>query len=307
MPFRDVPDLRLNDLRALGLVLNERNLTRAAELLDTTQPAISKLLARLRSHFGDPLVIRNGSGIQLTPRAAEMVEPLHKLLLTSDELCAATPVFDPRRSERTFKLLVTDVGTVVFLPSLLTRVGNAGTRLALRAVPLDAKHFESKLESGEADLAIGAFPGAPRGLRRQRLYLANYVSVARSDHPKKSKLHTSAGFRSTQHIVVMGSDVGHGSQRAAQHALEDEIAPDRVLLRLPSFIAAAIVASRTDAVATVPENLSKVLADSLGLSVFRPPIPLPRYEIAQFWHERFQRDPGHKWFRTVTFDLFAKS
>ena len=172
MPFRDDSDLRLHDLRTLSVVLRERNLTRAAELLDTTQPAISKILARLRAHFGDPLVIRNGQAMQLTPRAVEMIEPLRNLLVASDGLCAATPAFDPRTSERAFKLLVTDVGTIVFLPPLLTRLASDGGRLTLRAVPLDSRHFEAKLESGEADLALGAFPGAPRGLRRQRSILA---------------------------------------------------------------------------------------------------------------------------------------
>jgi DNA-binding transcriptional LysR family regulator len=116
MASRDTSDLRLHDLRTLSVVLRERNLTRAAELLDTTQPSISKTLARLRDHFGDPLVIRNGRAMQLTPRAAEMTEQLRSLLVASDGLCAATPAFDPRTSERTFRLLVTDVGTIVFLP-----------------------------------------------------------------------------------------------------------------------------------------------------------------------------------------------
>jgi DNA-binding transcriptional LysR family regulator len=307
MPSRDSADLRLKDLRTLSVVLRERNLTRAAELLDTTQPSISKSLSRLRGHFGDPLVIRNGAAMQLTPRAAAMTEPLRQLLATSDGLCAATPAFDPRTTERAFTLLVTDVGTMVFLPPLLTRIAGEGGRLTLRAVPLDSRHFEAKLESGEADLALGAFPGAPRGLRRQRLYFASYVSVARQDHPKLAKLRTPAGFRAAHHIIVMASDVGHAAQHAAQHALETEIAPERVLLRLPSFIAAAIIASRTDGIATVPEHVATHLAEQLGLAIFRPSIPLPPFEIAQYWHERSHRDPGHRWLRTVSFDLFAKS
>lgn len=307
MPRRDDSDLRLHDLRTLSVILRERNLTRAAELLDSTQPAISKILARLRAHFGDPLVIRDGHGMQLTPRAIEMTQPLRSLLDASDGLCAATPSFDPSTSDRIFKLLVTDVGTIVFLPPLLTRVASEGGRLSLRAVPLDSRHFDSKLESGEADLALGAFPGAPRGLRRQRLFFTSYVSVVRRDHPKLTRLHTLAGFRAAHHIIVMASDVGHAAHHVAQHALEAEIAPDRVLLRLPSFIAAAIVASRTDGIATVPENVAMQLAEPLGLATFRPSIPLPQYEIAQYWHERSHRDPGHLWLRKACFDLFAKS
>jgi DNA-binding transcriptional LysR family regulator len=307
MPFRDDSDLRLHDLRTLSVVLRERNLTRVAELLDTTQPAISKILARLRTHFGDPLVIRNGQAMQLTPRAVEMIEPLRYLLVASDGLCAVTPAFDPRTSERAFRLLVTDVGTIVFLPPLLTRLASDGGRLTLRAVPLDSRHFEAKLESGEADLALGAFPGAPRGLRRQRLYFSGYLSLARRDHPKLARLRTAAGFRAAHHIIVMASDLGHAAHHMAQHALEAEIPPERVLLRLSSFIAAAIVASRTDGVATVPENVAMHLAEQLGLATFRPSIPLPQFEIAQYWHERCHLDPGHQWLRAAAFNLFAKS
>jgi DNA-binding transcriptional LysR family regulator len=307
MPSRDAIDLRLRDLRTLSVLLRERNLTRAAELLDTTQPSISKILARLRDHFGDPLVIRNGHAMQLTPRAVAMTEPLRNLLAASDGLCAATPAFEPRTTERVFKLLVTDVGTIVFLPPLLTRIAGEGGRLGLRAVPLDSRHFESKLESGEADLALGAFPGAPRGLRRQRLYFSSYLSVARRNHPMLAKLRTSAGFRAAHHIVVMASDVGHAAHHVVQHGLEAEIAPERVLLRLSSFIAATIVASRTDGIATVPENVAMHLAEQLRLATFRPPIPLPPIEIAQYWHERCHRDPGHRWLRTLSFDLFAKT
>src|SRR5579871_4758088 len=107
MPIGDARDIRLKDLRTLSVLLRERNLTRAAELLDTTQPSISKALARLRLHFGDPLVIRDGHAMRLTPRAVTMAEPLRNLLAASEGL-SATPAFDPATSERAFTLLVTD-------------------------------------------------------------------------------------------------------------------------------------------------------------------------------------------------------
>jgi DNA-binding transcriptional LysR family regulator len=300
-------DLRLRDLRVLSVVLQEHNLTRAAEVLDTTQPSISKVLARLRGHFGDPLFIRNGNAMHPTPRAIEIAGPLRGLLAASDSLSISQPSFDAENSHRVFRLLVTDVGMIVFLPPLMSRMASEGPKLSLHAVPLDSRHFESKLETGEADLALGAFPKAPRGLRRQRLYSSSWLSVARKDHPRAATLRTRAGFRSARHIIVMASDTGHASHQMAQQALEAEIAPDSVLLRLSSFNAAAIVASRTDGIATVPANVASLFAEQLGLMTFRPPIPLPAVEIAQYWHERYHRDPGHRWLRSVSFNLFAKS
>jgi DNA-binding transcriptional LysR family regulator len=300
-------DLRLGDLRVLGVVLREHNLTRAAEVLDTTQPSISKVLARLRGHFGDPLFVRNGNAMRPTARALEIAEPLRGLLLATDSLRVSASSFDARSSDRAFKLLLTDVGMIVFLPPLVSRMATEGPKLSLHAVPLDSRHFGSKLESGEADLAVGAFPKAPRDLRRQRLYFSGYLGVARKDHPKAATLHTRSGFRAARHIIVTASETGHAAHQIVQQALEAEIAPDRVLLRLPSFNAAAIVASQSDGVAIIPANVATRLAEHLGLAVFRPPMPLPPIEIAQYWHERYHRDPGHRWLRSVSFDLFAKS
>jgi DNA-binding transcriptional LysR family regulator len=204
-------------------------------------------------------------------------------------------------------VLVSDVGTILFLPPLVTRIAGEGSRLSLRAVPLDSRHFELKLESGEADLALGAFPGAPRALKHQRLYFSNYLSVARRDHPKRTRLGNPSQFRAANHILVTASDVGHGAHHIAQQVLESEIPPERVLFRLPSFIVAAIVASRTDSVATLPARAAIFLAEHLNLITFAPAVALPSFEIAQYWHERYHRDPGHRWFRTASFDLFAKS
>lgn len=299
--------LRLGDLKVLSVVLREHNLTRAAEVLDTTQPSISKVLARLRDHFADPLFIRNGNAMRPTSRALEIAEPLRGLLLATDSLRISQRSFDAPSSDRVFKLLVTDVGMIVFLPPLMSRMAREGPKLSLHAVPFDSRHFALKLESGEADLALGAFPKAPRDLRRQRLYFSGYLSVARKNHPRAATLHNRSGFRSARHIIVMASDTGHAAHQMVQHALEAEIAPESVLLRLSSFNAAAIVASRTDGVATIPANVATLFAEHLALATFRPPMPLPPIEIAQYWHERYHRDPGHRWLRSVSFELFARS
>jgi DNA-binding transcriptional LysR family regulator len=173
-------------------------------------------------------------------------------------------------------------------------------------VPLDSRHFDLKLEGGEADLALGAFPDAPPGLRRQRLYADGYVGVARRGHPARGALATAAGFAAARHVIVAASETGHEAHRMAQHAVEAAVAPDAVLLRVPSFIAAAHIAAHGDGVATIPAKLAQALAGPLGLAVFRPPVPLPPIAIAQFWPERQHRDPGHRWLRAACFALFGR-
>jgi DNA-binding transcriptional LysR family regulator len=298
--------VQLRDLRILEVVLGELSLTRAAERLATSQPTISKVLARLRGQFHDPLLVRDGQAMRPTPRAQELVAPLRALLAAADGIRRPPHGgFDPATSQRRFRLVVTDVGMIRFLPPLTARLAAAGPGLTLEAVPLDARHFELKLAAGDADLALGAFPYAPRGLRRQPLYIDKYVCIARRAHPELRRLRTPAGFLRARHILVTASDTGHGAHEEAQRALEAVIAPDTVLIRLPSFVAAAAVVSRSDGVAIVPANLAHALT-GLGLAAFRPPIATPPIAVAQYWHERDQRDPGHRWLRAACFALFGR-
>jgi DNA-binding transcriptional LysR family regulator len=179
-------ELNLRELRILHALLRERSITRTAELLATTQPGISKVLRHLRAQFGDPLFVRNGHAMQPTAKALEIADQVRMLLGVADGLRASAAVFDPVRSDRTFSLLLTDVGMIRFLPPLIAQVAAIAPRVNIRAMPLDSRQFELKLEAGEADLALGAFPKAPRHLRRQRLYFDGYVTVVRKGHPKIS-------------------------------------------------------------------------------------------------------------------------
>jgi len=126
-------DLRLRDFKVLSVLLRERSLTRTAEALDTTQPSISKVLARLRIHFRDPLFIRTGQAMNPTPKAMEISVPIHSLLVTANMLRTPTPSFDPRTSDRMFKVLTADTGFALILPRLLSMMAKEGPRLTLAA------------------------------------------------------------------------------------------------------------------------------------------------------------------------------
>ena len=298
-------ELNLRELRILNALLHERSITRTAELLATTQPAISKVLRHLRAQFGDPLFVRNGHAMQPTVKAVEIADQLRTLLHAADSLRASVTAFDAAQSDRTFSLLLTDVGMIRFLPPLIAHVAAIAPRINIRAMPLDSRQFELKLEAGEADLALGAFPKAPRHLRRQRLYFDGYVTVVRNGHPRISTARSRACFLAQRHILVTASETGHGAHATAQRVLASQIPPANIMLRVPSFIAGAIVAAETDGLATLPANLARRLARPLGLAVLETPITLPRIEITQYWHERYHRDAAHRWFRSVTSELFG--
>jgi DNA-binding transcriptional LysR family regulator len=298
-------ELNLRELRILNALLHERSITRTAQLLATTQPGISKVLRHLRTQFADPLFVRNGHAMQPTAKALEITDQLRALLGAADSLRAAVTAFDPVQSDRTFSLLLTDVGMIRFLPPLIARVGAIAPRVSIRAMPLDSRQFELKLEAGEADLALGAFPKAARHLRRQRLFFDGYVTVVRDGHPRIAALRSRTGFLAERHILVTASETGHAAHVTVQRVMASQISPSNVMLQVPSFIAGAIVAAETDGLMTLPANLAKRLAKPLGLIAFETPITLPRIEISQYWHERVHRDAAHRWLRTVTFDLFG--
>ena len=128
----------------------------------------------------------------------------------------------------------------------------------------------------------------------------------RRDHPERRRLGTLAGFRSARHIVVTASETGHTAHQVAQEAIEAAVAPTASLLRLPSFIAAALVAAETDGVATMPAKFAVTVEGAAATGDVRPPVAMPPIHVAQYWHERYHHDPGHRWLRETCFDLFAR-
>lgn len=298
-------DVSLRHLRVLTLLLEVGSLTRAAEILNTTQPTISKILTKLRAHFGDPLFVRVGLAMHPTPKAVGLAQPLKELLTHSAAMRASAASFDPRTSTREFSIIVTEVGMIQMIPPIIAHLEREGRGLRLKAVPLDSRQVEARLEAGEADLALGAFPGMAPNTRRQRLYTDQYVSVARRTHPQLQKLHRADCFVGERHIVVTSSHTGHAAHRMLEQVLNSRLDSDRAHVRVPSFVTSAFIASCTDAVGTLPARLAEPLAERLGLVVFPTPLPLPRIDIGQFWHERVHHDQGHRWFRAAIYALFG--
>ncbi len=296
-------DVSLRQLKVLSLLLEVGSLTRAAQILDVSQPTVSKILARLRAHFGDPLLVRVGAAMSPTPKALELTQPLRALLTASDTLRASTQSFDPKTSPREFTILLNEIGMIQFIPPLIRRLEAAGSGLSLRAIPLDPRPIGPRLEAGEADLALGFLPEAAQTLRRQHLYDDGYLSAVRGDHPRLKAVATAKGFWSERHVMMTTVNAGHAANRALGDILSARLKPEQVQVRLPSFMIGAHVAAVTDAVATLPARLALALAPGLGLSLFEPPFEIEPIQIDQFWHERVQHDEGHRWLRSLIFQM----
>lgn len=297
-------ELDLRHLRVFEVLLRERNLTRAAAVLDANQPAISKTLASLRLYFADPLFIRVGHRMEPTAKALELESSIRGLLDEVTMLRTRHRPFDPLTSSRTFSFSVVDAGIIRLLPPLIRLLHEQAPKVLLRVVPFDVERLESSLESGYLDFAMGSFPSLTKRIRRQVLWPVTYVSIARKDHPRLPPKPTLKAFAAEKHILV--SAAGGHAHHLAERAIEQVIPADHITCRVPTFVTAAFLASQTDAVVTVPQTMAAALAAPLKLRLFVPPMKMPRIEVSQYWHERFHREPGNQWIREVFASLFAE-
>jgi DNA-binding transcriptional LysR family regulator len=303
IPSSYAGDLDLPHLRVFDVLLRERSLTKASRVLGVTQPALSKTLARLRRHFNDPLFVRVSLRMEPTAKALTLAEPIRTVLENMRALRAEHVPFDPKTSNRMFTFCVVDAGVIKLLPPLVNLLLDEAPRVRLSAVQFDADHLDSWLETGTIDFAMGSFAHLTKGIRRQPLWIEHYVSVVKKGHPRLGITPSLKEFIAEKHVLISTFGTGHG-HRLAERSVEAAIPPDNIICRVPIFLAASIIAKHTDAVATLPASIASVLAKELDLEVITPPIKLPRIEISQYWHDRFHREPGNQWIRSIFTRLF---
>ncbi len=297
-------EIDLRQLRAFEVLLRERNLTQASVVLGLSQPALSKTLARLRRYFADPLFVRAGNRMEPTAKARELEPSVRSLLDSVTMLRAHHRPFDPHTAARTFSFSVVDSGMLRLLPRLLPHLELVAPGVRLRVVPPDVDGLEASLEAGHLDFAMGSFAALSKRIRRQSLWSVTYASVARRGHPRIATRPSAAAFAAERHIVVSTLGTGHAHQQA-ERALERAIPAENIVCRVPTFMTAGFIAGRTDAIATIPATVADELADGFGLCAFPTPVKMPRLDVSQYWHERFHRDPGNQWIRSVFASLFA--
>lgn len=296
----------LRHLQVLEAVIREGNLTRAAEALGVTQPALSKTLKTLRDHFSDPLLVRIGNRMEPTPLALEIAPAVSEILDRVRSLNAAHRAFDPAVSSRVFSFCVVDSGLVRLVPTLVDYLHTHAPRVRLNVHPVDVDRLEAWLESGQLDFAMGSYPSLSKHIRRQRLWSVDYVSLVRKEHPRAHRRMTAKALARERHVLVSALGTGHAHQQL-ERLIEAAVPEEQIVCRVPSFVSAAVIASRSDAVVTVPSSIATGLAAQLDLMPVRPGIRLPRIDVSQYWHERFHREAGSRWIRQVFVELFAQS
>ncbi len=289
-------DFDLNLMRVFLTVLHERSVTRAAQRLNLTQPAVSYALARLRERFGDPLFVRTATGMQPTPVAFALADPIERGMNSFAEAVSLRQQFDPATSTRRFRLSMSDIGEMVFLPPLMERVHALAPRLQIEVLEVALEHLPHALKDGEVDLAIGNLAGLGRHTCHADLFSERYACMGRRGHPVLSAGLTRSQFKRLDHILV--------ASRASAHRLLDDVLGEAGLhrqpyLTLPHFSAAAEIVRRTDLTVTLPYRAAIWFNRDNAFDIRPLPITLPPLCVTVHWHARFESDPGTMWLRRL--------
>lgn len=298
----NITSVNLNLFVAFDALLAERNVTRAARRLGLTQSAVSNALRQLRVVFDDPLFLRRSAGVEPTPRALALAEPVRRGLAAFGAALAPA-VFDPRSAERTFVLAASDYVELVLLPPLLERLSREAPKIRLEVIPWGLHEVPPSLARGEVDLMLGYYGKIPPGHRERALFSEEYVGIVRRRHPSVSAKPSLKAWISVPHVLVSQKP---GSTTGVDRALAARGLRREVGVRVSHFAIVPSIVARTDYVASLSRRIAVPYAKALGLVTFRPPIALPKSTVGQVWHERLDADPGHAWLRACVAEVSAR-
>jgi len=295
----NLASIDLNRLLVLHAVISERSVTRAAATLHVTPSAVSNALARLRATFDDPLLVRSGRGLVLTPRAAGLAPQL------ADAVSAMARVversnFEPERTTRTFVLACSDAEQISEVPRIAAAFSRKLPNASLRVMSVDQLEARGGLAAGGADAAIAPASAPVRDVHSSDLYQEAGVLVVRKGHPHVRGRMSKEQFNALRHIDILlalgGPGIGHRivEEFFASHGLHRDIA-----ISVPSFAAAAAIAAQTDWVAGMPRRMAAVFLRQMPLVTVKMPLPSLSFRIQLVWHERTDGDAGARFFRSL--------
>jgi DNA-binding transcriptional LysR family regulator len=299
-----VSSIDLNLLIALAALLEERNLTRAGEKTNMSQPAMSGALARLRRHFDDELLVRDGRQYQLTPLAQRLLPDVRDALHQIERTLAARPEFDPATSTRTFSLVMSDYTVTVLVDPLLRRVQELAPGIGLTVNPIPPDMQENERGLLQHDLMIAplgfTFPGESEEIFRDR-----YVCLVDPGNPSLAGGTLSlADFGELPHAVATFGQREILNQ--AELALVALGVPRHIQVTTEGWLPLPFVVAGTNLAAVVPERLARRVASTAGVTVCEPPFGTIELIEALWWHPTRGGDQALRWLRSTVAEVAAQ-
>jgi DNA-binding transcriptional LysR family regulator len=290
----NLASLDLNLLVALDALLLEANVSRAAMRIGLSQPAASHALQRLRDMLSDPLLVRVGARMELTPRALALRGPLAQALDQVRGLFVSD-AFDAMRSERQFRLMMPDLAVELLMPPLMKKLDAAAPGVRIDVVPWRGPAIFTAEFARTIDLVI-SIGDAFKGFHRQLLYTDSDALAVRRGHPVGAKLKRREAFLNARHVAVV---IRGQSEDLIDIWLRAKGIERGIALVVPGYIEALHIVARTDLVAFVPNRLIAALARPLSLMRVAPPLDPGIDEQFMFTPTRAQFDPGSIWLRKL--------
>jgi DNA-binding transcriptional LysR family regulator len=284
----------LNLLVVLDAIYTEGGITRAAEKLHLTQPAISHSLGRLRELFRDALFVREGRAMVPTPLARNLIEPVRRALRSLEVTLNELERFDPASTRRRFTVAVRDVFEATVLPPLLQQVARAAPSVDVAAVQVERRDLESELAAGTLDCALDVLLPMSEQVRRRRITVDQHLVVARRSHPAVRRGLTLATYLKQHHVLVSSRRSGPGLEDVE---LSRQGLSRRIRLRCQHYFAACRVVSQTDLVLTMPGSYARIANRQFGNRILPLPFAMPPLDAYLYWHANVDREPANRWLR----------
>ena len=299
----DLRQIDLNLLVVFNQLLVDRSVSLTADKLGLSQPAVSNALKRLRDLLKDDLFVRTSRGMEPTPYAMHLVEPVGYALGMLQSALSQRDSFDPATSERTFTLAITDIGEIYFMPTLMATLSRVAPHIKISTLRHQEGHLSDDMASGNVDLAIGLLPSLTTGFFQRRLFKQRYVCMFRQGHPQANNPITLAQYKSLPHVGIVSANTGHGE-------LDDWLTKKgierHVQLQVPHFVAVGHILHSSDLIATVPERFAQKCEKPFQLETSPLPFKLPDIAIHLFWHAKYNREPANMWLRQQMVSLFSE-
>lgn len=286
----------LNLLPVFTVLMEERNVTRAAERLGITQPALSNALNRLREMLRDPLFIRERYGMQPTQKAEELAPVIIAALASLDGVILGQQDFDPAKANQLITLAPNSYVEFVLVPALVAKLRERAPGIRLRFTPYGSDLVETGVVSGMTAMALGRISDPPDNLIVQHLTDDGLACIVRVDHPLIGEKITKRQYEQLKHVNVLPP----GRLRAGLfQALQRTGLKREVVVSVTNFLAVPEVVAVTDYCATLPRLICRHLARDARLKVLPAPVDLGTFPMEMAWHARYRNDPAHRWLRAL--------
>ena len=290
----------LNLLTVFDVLLEEQNVTRSAERLAMSQPAVSHALSRLRKQLDDPILIKSGDKMKVSPRAHKIHAETHEALRRIEQAISPQSSFDPVTSRRQFNIASTDHVEPLILPRLLSHIEEHAPDIELNIHHLADNLPLEDLEKGDIDIAIARSVRTPKRFESQFLLEEGYLCAVAGDHPLAATDLTMETYMDLDHIVVAPAKYRNQTNKKLFEGLGRT---PRVVANMQHFLSALHATSESKVIITGPALLLKKFHTAFNLRLLAPPFNLPPTRIDLVWHQFKTNDPGVDWLRKQLGDI----